>query len=428
MILAHTIKGYHVGKHFEGRNATHQMKKLTLDDLKAFRDVCSVPIPDAKLEEDPYLPPYYHPGPEAPEIRYMLDRRRALGGFLPERRTKSKPLALPARDTYKALKKGSGNQEVATTMATVRTFKELLRDKNIGPRLVPIIPDEARTFGMDSWFPSLKIYNRHGQLYTSVDAELMLAYRESEAGQILHEGINEAGSTASFTAVGTSYSTHNEPMIPIYIFYSMFGFQRTGDAFWAAADQMARGLRCSPSGWPDTSDTVSGTNIAAHTAQVVDGKLSFGETHIFVGPRYLVTVRHGSSLSYAPVRARCEREPELMAVGPSYGLYAVLDFIVDNFMPIVDEFREQLNALEQDIFAESFRRETVAKLYQLKRDLTRMRLAVAPMQDITGQLITWPDIYGRDGAVLASFAQPRQPKTGQRTIDEKVEAIAAPGA
>ena len=126
--------------------------------------------------------------------------------------------------------------------------------------------------------------------------------------------------------------------------------------------------------------------IAAHTAQVVDGKLSFGETHIFVGPRYLVTVRHGSSLSYAPVRARCEREPELMAVGPSYGLYAVLDFIVDNFMPIIDEFREQLNALEQDIFAESFRRDTVAKLYQLKRDLTRMRLAVAPMQDITGQL------------------------------------------
>ena len=126
--------------------------------------------------------------------------------------------------------------------------------------------------------------------------------------------------------------------------------------------------------------------IAAHTAQVVDGKLSFGETHIFVGARYLVTVRHGSSLSYAAVRARCEREPELMAVGPSYGLYAVLDFIVDNFMPIIDEFREQLNALEQDIFAESFRRETVAKLYQLKRDLTRMRLAVAPMQDITGQL------------------------------------------
>ncbi len=127
-------------------------------------------------------------------------------------------------------------------MAIVRTFKELLRDKEIGPRIVPIIPDEARTFGMDSWFPTLKIYNRNGQLYTAVDAQLMLAYKESEIGQILHEGINEAGSTASFTAVGTSYSTHNEPMIPLYIFYSMFGFQRTGDGFWAATDQMARGF------------------------------------------------------------------------------------------------------------------------------------------------------------------------------------------
>lgn len=143
---------------------------------------------------------------------------------------------------YKALKKGSGNQEVATTMALVRTFKELLRDKEIGHRIVPIIPDEARTFGMDSWFPSLKIYNRNGQLYTAVDAELMLAYKESEVGQILHEGINEAGSVGSFTAVGTSYATHDEPMIPLYIFYSMFGFQRTGDSLWAAADQMARGF------------------------------------------------------------------------------------------------------------------------------------------------------------------------------------------
>jgi pyruvate dehydrogenase E1 component len=242
VILAKTIKGYTLGKHFEGRNATHQMKKLALQDLKDFRDAQRIPITDEQLEENPYLPPYYHPGPDAPEIRYMLDRRRTLGGFLPERRNKAKVLKLPGRDAYKALKKGSGNQAVATTMATVRTFKELLRDKNIGSRIVPIIPDEARTFGMDSWFPSLKIYNRNGQLYTAVDAELMLAYKESETGQILHEGINEAGSTASFTAVGTSYSTHNEPMIPIYIFYSMFGFQRTGDGLWAATDQMARGF------------------------------------------------------------------------------------------------------------------------------------------------------------------------------------------
>ncbi|WP_024440581.1 pyruvate dehydrogenase (acetyl-transferring), homodimeric type [Mycobacterium sp. UM_WGJ] len=242
VILAKTIKGYSLGSYFAGRNATHQMKKFRLQDLKDFRDEMRIPIPDSELEENPYLPPYYHPGENAPEIRYLLDRRRALGGFVPHRRTQAKALQLPGSEVYAAVKKGSGNQEVATTMATVRVFKELLRDKQLGPRLVPIIPDEARTFGMDSWFPSLKIYNRNGQLYTSVDADLMLAYKESEVGQILHEGINEAGSTASFTAVGTSYATHDEPMVPIYIFYSMFGFQRTGDGLWAAADQMARGF------------------------------------------------------------------------------------------------------------------------------------------------------------------------------------------
>ena len=245
VILAKTIKGYTLGSHFQGRNATHQMKKLALQDLKDFRDFMRIPISDAQLEENPYLPPYYHPGPDTPEIRYLLDRRTALGGFLPERRTTSKALALPPSEVYKPLKAGSGNQAVATTMATVRIFKELLREAGenaVGRRIVPIIPDEARTFGMDSWFPTLKIYNRNGQLYTAVDAQLMLAYKESEKGQILHEGINEAGSTASFTAVGSSYSTHNEPMIPVYIFYSMFGFQRTCDSFWAAADQMARGF------------------------------------------------------------------------------------------------------------------------------------------------------------------------------------------
>ncbi|MBF6299586.1 pyruvate dehydrogenase (acetyl-transferring), homodimeric type [Nocardia amamiensis] len=242
VILAKTIKGYTLGKHFEGRNATHQMKKLTLQDLKDFRDLQRIPISDAELEKDPYLPPYYHPGMEAREIQYMLDRRKALGGFLPERRAAAEPLKLPGDEVYRSVRKGSGKQNVATTMALVRLMKELLRDKEIGKRIVPIIPDEARTFGMDSWFPSLKIYNRNGQLYTSVDAELMLAYKESAVGQILHEGINEAGSTASFTAAGTSYATHGEPMIPLYIFYSMFGFQRTGDGLWAAADQLARGF------------------------------------------------------------------------------------------------------------------------------------------------------------------------------------------
>ncbi|GGI80834.1 pyruvate dehydrogenase E1 component [Saccharopolyspora subtropica] len=240
VILAKTIKGYGLGPHFEGRNATHQMKKLTLDDLKLFRDSLRIPISDDEL--DPYLPPYYHPGPDAPEIQYLQERRRQLGGYLPQRRVKAKPLVLPGDKVYDVIRRGSGKQEVATTMAFVRLLKDLAKDKEIGPRIVPIIPDEARTFGMDSMFPSQKIYNPLGQLYTPVDYQLMLAYRESEQGQILHEGINEAGSAASFTAAGTSYATHGEPMIPVYIFYSMFGFQRTGDSFWAAADQMARGF------------------------------------------------------------------------------------------------------------------------------------------------------------------------------------------
>lgn len=240
VILAKTIKGWTLGSHFEGRNSTHQMKKLTLDDLKEFRDRLHIPIPDSQM--DPYLPPYYHPGASNPVVEYALETRRKLGGSVPSRRIVNKPLALPADSAYEAVRRGSGKQSVATTMAFVRLFKDLLKDKNIGHRFVPIIPDEARTFGMDSLFPTAKIYSPHGQQYISVDRELMLSYKESVTGQILHEGINEAGSVASFTAVGTSYATQGEPMIPVYIFYSMFGFQRTGDGFWAAMDQMARGF------------------------------------------------------------------------------------------------------------------------------------------------------------------------------------------
>ncbi len=242
VILAHTIKGYGLGHNFEGRNATHQMKKLTLEDLKTFRDKQDIPISDEVLEKDPYLPPYYNPGPDSDEIKYMLKRRKELGGFLPERREKFTPLQVPEIGKIKSALKGSGKQKVATTMALVRIMKDLMRDSEVKKRLVPIIPDEARTFGLDSWFPTLKIYNPHGQNYTPVDHDLMLSYRESTDGHILHEGINEAGSMASFIAAGTSYATHGEPMIPLYIFYSMFGFQRTGDSIWAAGDQMTRGF------------------------------------------------------------------------------------------------------------------------------------------------------------------------------------------
>jgi pyruvate dehydrogenase E1 component len=242
VILAKTVKGWTLGSHFEGRNATHQMKKLTLEDLKGFRDRLYLDIPDSALEENPYLPPYYHPGEKSDEIQYLHERRSALGGYLPERRTTTVALNLPGTPAYADSKKGTGKQKVATTMAFVRLLKDLMKDKEFGKRWVPIIPDEARTFGMDSLFPTAKIYSPHGQNYTPVDRELFLSYKESTTGQILHEGINEAGSVASFTAAGTSYATHGEPMIPLYIFYSMFGFQRTADGLWAASDQMARGF------------------------------------------------------------------------------------------------------------------------------------------------------------------------------------------
>ena len=242
VILAKTIKGYGLGPSFEGRNATHQMKKMTLENLKDFRDAMHIPITDAQLEENPYLPPYYHPGEQDEAIQYLQERRRALGGYVPERRTKHTALSLPDDSAYAIAKKGSGTQEIATTMAFVRLLKDLIRSKDFGHRIVPIIPDEARTFGMDAFFPNAKIYNPNGQHYTSVDRELLLAYKESPQGQILHVGINEAGALAAFTNIGTSYATQGEPLIPVYVFYSMFGFQRTGDAIWAAGDQMARGF------------------------------------------------------------------------------------------------------------------------------------------------------------------------------------------
>ncbi len=240
VILAHTIKGWTLGPDFEARNATHQMKKLTTKALKTFRDRLYLDITDEQLEGD--LPPYFHPGSDSEEIEYMRERRAALGGSIPRRVVRAQGIDLPPHDLYGELKKGFGKREVATTMAFVRLVKDLLKHPDLGQRIVPIIPDEARTFGMDSLFPQQKIYSPHGQNYDAVDREMLLSYQESQQGQILHEGITEAGSMASFAAAGTSYATFGEHMLPIYIFYSMFGFQRTGDSIWSAADQRARGF------------------------------------------------------------------------------------------------------------------------------------------------------------------------------------------
>ena len=244
VILAHTIKGWTIDA-LEGKNATHQMKKLTKDDLKKFRDRLYLPISDRDLEtayEETGTAPFFHPGADSPEIEYMLERRRPLGGSLPQRVTRATPLKLPGDKTYAELKQGAGKHKVATTMAVVRLLKDWMRDPEIGKRIVPIAPDEYRTFGMDAMFPTAKVYDPAGQTYESVDRKMLLAYKMSPQGQMLHEGISEAGAMASAIAAGSSYSTHGEPMIPFYIFYSMFGFQRTGDSIWAMADQLARGF------------------------------------------------------------------------------------------------------------------------------------------------------------------------------------------
>jgi pyruvate dehydrogenase E1 component len=239
VILTKTVKGWALGEGFLGKNVTHQLKKMNLDQLREFRDRLELPISDKAIEDAPY----FHPGPKSPEVQYMMERRAALGGCLPKRVVRSKPLKLPGADIYNEFKTGTGTgREVSTTMAFVRLLRQLMRTEEIGRRIVPIIPDEARTFGMDSLFREVGIYSSVGQLYESVDAQLLLSYHESNDGQILEEGITEAGSVASFTAAGTCYATHGQIIIPFYIFYSMFGFQRTGDLFWAFGDARGRGF------------------------------------------------------------------------------------------------------------------------------------------------------------------------------------------
>ncbi len=238
VILARTIKGYGLGEAGEGRNITHQQKKLNEEELRHFRDRFEIPISDREIGRAPFC--RFEKGSE--EYEYLLERRRALGGFVPTRVVKFKPLQAPPRDVFSEFYEGSGSQKASTTMVFMRMLGRLLRDKELGKFIVPIVPDEARTFGMEALFRSYGIYAHAGQLYEPVDAHLLMRYEERQNGQILEEGITEAGSTASFTAAGTAYCTHGVPTIPFYTFYSMFGFQRVGDSIWAAADMRCKGF------------------------------------------------------------------------------------------------------------------------------------------------------------------------------------------
>ena len=238
VVLAKTVKGYGMGEAGEGQNITHQQKKMGASALKAFRDRYRIPIPDDRIEEAPF----YKPAEDSPELRYMRERREILGGPLPARRREAKPLAIPPLEAFKGGLEGSGEREISTTMAYVRMLAALTRDEKIGRLVVPIVPDEARTFGMEGLFRQLGIYANEGQLYEPNDSGQVMYYREDKSGQILQEGINEAGATSSWIAAGTAYSNHDTPLIPFYAFYSMFGFQRVGDLLWAAGDARTRGF------------------------------------------------------------------------------------------------------------------------------------------------------------------------------------------
>ena len=238
VILAKTVKGYGMGEAGEGQMTAHQAKKLDVDDLKAFRDRFNIPISDADIEGVPY----YRPKPDSEEIRYLQERRKQLGGFLPARKPNTQPLTVPGLDAFRAQLEGSGERAASTTMVFVRILTTLVRDPHIGKNIVPIVPDEARTFGMEGMFRQIGIYSSVGQLYTPQDAEQLMYYREDQQGQILEEGINEGGAFCSWLAAATSYANHGVHMIPFYIFYSMFGFQRIGDFIWAGGDMQAKGF------------------------------------------------------------------------------------------------------------------------------------------------------------------------------------------
>ncbi|WP_434588692.1 pyruvate dehydrogenase (acetyl-transferring), homodimeric type [Streptomyces sp. A5-4] len=281
VILAQTVKGYTLGAGFESRNANHQMKKLSGKEFRTMRDLLDLPIPDSKLDED--LVPYGHPGADSPEVRYLHERRAALGGPAPARKVHPVALPEPSEKAFKAVLKGSGTQEMATTMAFVRLMKDLMREKETGRRWVPIVPDEARTFGMESLFPSAGIYSPLGQTYDPVDRDQLMYYKEAKDGQVLNEGITEAGSMADFIAASTSYATHGEPMIPFYIFYSMFGWQRTADQMWQLADQLGRGFI--------VGATAGRTTLTGEGLQHADGH------------SHLIAATNPASLNYDPAFA-----------------------------------------------------------------------------------------------------------------------------
>ena len=299
VVLAKTVKGWALGPDFEARNATHQMKKMTEAELKTFRDRLELPITDAQLAED--LPPYAHPGFGSDEYEYLMARRHELGGALPARVVRSRTLDLPMEDPYRELLVGTGDKiAVSTTSAFTRLLRNLLRAPDVGRRVVPIIPDEARTFGIDALFRQSKIYAPSGQRYEPVDADLLLSYQEAADGQILEEGITEAGSMASLIAAATAYATWGEPMIPFFVFYSMFGFHRLGDLIWALGDMRGRGFLLAATAGRTTLQGEGLQHADGHSlawASVVPNCLAYDPAFAY---EVAVIIRDGTRRMYGP--------------------------------------------------------------------------------------------------------------------------------
>ncbi len=300
VILAKTVKGYGLGLAGEAQNYTHSVKKLDLEALKEFRDRFDIPLPDSDLESVPY----YRPPEDSTEIRYMKERRAALGGSLPGRKSDFEALTIPGIDVLGALLKGTGEREISTTMAFVRILSALIKDENIGRRIVPIVPDEARTFGMEGMFRQLGIYSAVGQLYEPTDAGQLMYYREDQDGQVMEEGINEGGAFCGWLAAATSYSNHGVPLIPFYIFYSMFGFQRVGDLCWAAGDLQARGFLL---GGTSGRTTLNGEGLQhqdGHShilASTVPNCVSYDPAYAY---ELAVIIHHGLNVMYVQKQAK----------------------------------------------------------------------------------------------------------------------------
>src|SRR5512132_2546199 len=259
VILARTIKGYGLGEAGEGKNITHQQKKMNESDLRVFRSRFGIPISDEEIADAPF----YRPADDSTELQYLRERRKALGGYVPSRSVRVEPLRAPIEPLFEEFFKGTEGRKASTTMVFVRMLAKLLRDKDIGELIVPIIPDEARTFGMESLFRAIGIYSHVGQKYEPVDMDTLLYYKEAQNGQILEEGITEAGSMSSFIAAGSAYATHGVNTIPFFIYYSMFGFQRVGDLLWAAGDSRTRGFML--------GGTAGRTTLAGEGLQHQDG-------------------------------------------------------------------------------------------------------------------------------------------------------------